>query len=85
MLELRAREIVPHLAGVGGHSGHIVESEAEVVAVDWHLNGANLHLRANLCDDVNAMPPAPGRVIWGEHRERDAFAPWQVRVTKAAP
>ncbi len=85
LLDLRAREIVPHLAGVGGNSGHIVQSAPEVVAVDWQLNGANLHLRANLSGEVNSVPPAPGRVIWGEDRDSDSLAPWQVRITKAKP
>lgn len=85
LLDLRAREIVPHLAGAGGHSGRVLESAPGVVAVDWRLSGANLHLRANLSSDVGRAPPAYGRTIWGSDRESDSLAPWHVRITKVKP
>lgn len=85
LLELRAREIVPHLARVGANSGKRVTSADKVVAVDWHLNGANLHLRANLSAEVNPAPPGYGRAIWDEGGDRESLAPWQVRVSKANP
>ena len=81
LLALRATEIVPYLAGVGGQSGRMLESEPDVVAVDWHLNGTVLHLRANLGEHVRSVPAAPGRTIWGSGG--DSFGPWQVHVTKA--
>ncbi len=82
LLDLRRREIVPHLAGTGGRSGRIVESAGGIVAVDWRLDGADLHLRANPGPDARDAPPAPGRVLWANGGEGDALSPWQVRIAK---
>ena len=65
LLAVRHREIVPHLAGAR-RGGRVIASEAGVIAVDWPLGGATLRLRANLTDTAATVPPAAGRVIWGE-------------------
>ena len=40
-----------------------------MIAVDWPLDGATLRLRANLDAAPAPVPPAAGRVIWGEAAE----------------
>lgn len=74
---------MPHLRGAGGGAGQVLDSAGPVVAVDWRLDGASLHLRANLSDQSNRAPAAPGRLIWGGGRDDTALGPWQVRVSKS--
>ncbi len=83
LLDVRAREIVPHLADAPAHSGRILDSAGEVVAVDWQLNGAILHLRANLSGEGHGVPPASGKVIWGSGDTADPLAPWRLRISKS--
>lgn len=85
LLGVRAHEIVQYLAGVGGDSGQVLASASDVVAVDWHLKGVNLHLRANLAPDVSRAPPATGRLLWGTGGDNGRLAPWQVCVWKSRP
>ncbi|RKF12630.1 malto-oligosyltrehalose trehalohydrolase [Roseovarius spongiae] len=82
LLRVRRREIVPLLAGAGAHTGRVIDAEADVVAVDWRLDGARISLRANLGDGDRAAPAAPGRVIWGPVGARTWLGPWQVRFTR---
>ena len=64
LLDVRRREVVPHLADAGGHCGRVVTADDGVIAVDWRLAGADLRLRANLSDTEAAAPPAAGRAIF---------------------
>ncbi|MGZ9810482.1 malto-oligosyltrehalose trehalohydrolase [Pseudoroseicyclus sp. H15] len=72
LLDLRARHIVPRLAGAAGHSGKLIAAEGGVLAVDWHLDGALLQLRANFSDSAQQLPPATGDEI---HRTGEPGAP----------
>jgi malto-oligosyltrehalose trehalohydrolase len=64
LLEVRRREVVPHLAGAGG-AGRVLAAGPGLIAVDWQLDGAALRLRANLAAAPGVLPPAAGRVIHG--------------------
>lgn len=82
LLRVRRREVIPHLAGAGGHTGQVIAAEEGVIAVDWRLDGAVLTLRANLGEGEAEMPDAPGRVIWGPDERQSSLGAWQVRFTR---
>lgn len=63
LLALRARHVVPYLAGTGGGSGRLIKAEDGVIAVDWHLDGVILGLRANLGEHGVTLPEAEGEVF----------------------
>ncbi|MEX2629129.1 MAG: malto-oligosyltrehalose trehalohydrolase [Tistlia sp.] len=65
LLAIRAAEIVPRLAGLGGECGQIRTQDEGVVAVTWTLaDGSRLRLDANLAADARpAAPPPPGRLL----------------------
>ncbi|MFW5969471.1 MAG: malto-oligosyltrehalose trehalohydrolase [Halofilum sp. (in: g-proteobacteria)] len=82
LLGLRQREIIPRLAGAGGHSGQYRTHGASGVAVDWSLGDAGtLRLRANLGPDaISAMDAPSGRVLHASPGWGDADLPaWSVR------
>jgi maltooligosyltrehalose trehalohydrolase len=79
LLAVRRREVVPRLAGAGGHAGRVVAADDGIVAVDWRLDGAELRLRANLTDAPRPAPEAPGRAIHG--RAAQPLAPFSVLFT----
>jgi maltooligosyltrehalose trehalohydrolase len=79
LLAVRRREVVPRLAGAGGHAGRVVAADDGIVAVDWRLDGAELRLRANLTDAPLPAPEAPGRAIHG--RAAQPLAPFSVLFT----
>ena len=57
LLELRAREIVPRSADVGGHAALLEDTEGEAVHVAWRLaGGAILSITINLSAEA-ASPP----------------------------
>jgi len=64
LLTLRHERIVPLLYGVGGHSGQIVTADSGIVAVAWKLNGAVLHMTANLDDEPRPAPPMAGPALY---------------------
>ena len=70
LLALRRQWITPHLAGARGQSGRVMCAQDGLIAVDWQLDGASLHLRANLSDDPARMPAdlpgAPGTLFIGD-------------------
>jgi malto-oligosyltrehalose trehalohydrolase len=74
LLAVRAREVVPHLAGAR-HGGRVVEAAEGRIAVDWPLDGAVLRLRARLAAEGEDPAPPPGRVIWSGGPE---IAPYSV-------
>lgn len=65
LLDIRQRAIVPHLARAPGHGGQLLLAEAGRIAVDWRLDGAVLHLRANLGAEAADLPGAAGRILHG--------------------
>lgn len=82
LLEVRAREVVPLLAGAPGHGGRVIAADDGLIAVDWRLDGATLAVRANLGETPREAPGAPGRRIWGEGD--GPLAPFCVRAVVAA-
>lgn len=88
LLELRRREIVPRLAGTGGHAGRFRLHDCGVLEVDWTLgDGSRLALLARPGGEGEgpAMAPPPGRVLAATHPEEPGAAgllrpvPWSVR------
>ncbi len=57
LLDLRAREIMPRLAGVGGHAALVEDTMGEAVHVAWRLaGGAMLSITTNLCAEASVPP-----------------------------
>ncbi|MFU8862341.1 MAG: malto-oligosyltrehalose trehalohydrolase [Rhodobacterales bacterium] len=77
LLALRQSRIVPHLKGAAGHAGRLLLAEDGLIAVDWHLNGAVLGLRANLSDTNADLPDAAGECI---QDSSGTCAPYHVAV-----
>ncbi|HUI98945.1 MAG TPA: malto-oligosyltrehalose trehalohydrolase [Usitatibacter sp.] len=80
LLQVRARRIVPHLAGERFAARFDTHGSAGL-AVDWTLpDGARLHLRANFSEGEARVPRAAGETI---HVAGDAdaqrLAPWSGR------
>lgn len=65
LLALRHKRIVPHLKGAGGDAGRVLLARDGLIAVDWHLNGAVLGLRANLSETAAILPDAAGICLLG--------------------
>ena len=59
LIALRAAHIVPHLRGAPPHCGSVVACDPHCLAIDWRLNGADLHLRANLGETPATDLPLP--------------------------
>ncbi|MBK8175823.1 MAG: malto-oligosyltrehalose trehalohydrolase [Rhodospirillales bacterium] len=88
LLALRAREVVPRLAGTGDHAGRALWMRERSFAVRWRLaDGSGLVVTANL-GDVAALTPdsqaESGRLLFTTHADLDAEArnslpPWCVR------
>jgi len=65
LLHLRAREIVPRLAG-GAYGTYSLAGERGV-SVDWKLgDGSRMHLRANFGPEKAALSQGPGRLLHAE-------------------
>lgn len=82
LLTIRAAEIVPHLGTATGRATHLVELGSTGIRADWQLDGAVLHLEANLastaCRGFDAS--APGRILYVAGAfEPGSAAPWTVR------
>ncbi len=79
LLALRARRIVPHLAG-RGFRARFETVGAAGLAVDWTLpDGARLHLRANFSGEaLDGLVPAPGEAlrVAGGDRSAAGWPPW---------
>ncbi|MCZ7660864.1 MAG: malto-oligosyltrehalose trehalohydrolase [Xanthobacteraceae bacterium] len=82
ILAVRRAEIVPRLAGLGGHAGRYEVVGPHCVAVQWTFrDGGRLDLAANLKDVAEARAPAAtGRAIWSEGAsDGEGLGPWSVR------
>jgi maltooligosyltrehalose trehalohydrolase len=68
LLEVRRAEIIPLLAGVGGHAGTHSQLGDHGFAVEWKLTDARrLRLVANLSDTpLDGFDPSDGRQLWVE-------------------
>jgi len=83
LLQLRHREIVPRLHGMGGHSSGYEVVGPKAFSVWWALgDGSVLSLYANLSDQpVDGMHVKEGRQLWCEgSRSGDTLGPWSVVV-----
>ena len=79
IIEVRAREIVPHLTGIARAGRYTLLGDG-AVAVRWDMADGALVLAANLSDRAAKAPPAAGRTIWSEGRCDGAeLEPWSVR------
>lgn len=84
LLDLRAHEIVPRLAGVGGFASRRQVLGDNAVLVDWTLgDGATLRLYLNLCNEVqDTVPPVLGRRLWLQgFVDEGRLGPWTVLWT----
>ena len=63
LLGLRHAHIVPLLRQGRDHAGRVLLAERGLLAVDWHLDGAVLQVRANFAGDATDMPPATGTIL----------------------
>ena len=71
LLELRRREIVPRLKGMGGWAGQILFATSATLGVEWQLaDGSRLALIANLSPTGSPLPDMgvssavpPGRIL----------------------
>lgn len=78
LLDVRAAEIVPHLAGARS-GGTVVEASDEGrIGIDWPLGGATLRIRARLEPEGDDPDQPPGRVIW---QGDDEISPYMVIAT----
>jgi malto-oligosyltrehalose trehalohydrolase len=78
LLDLRRREIVPHLTGLRKFAAS--DSSADrVLVVSWSLaDGCHLELIANLSPAPHPLPRGPiGRILWGGPFD-SALPPWHV-------
>jgi malto-oligosyltrehalose trehalohydrolase len=66
LLDLRLREIVPRLRGIGGYAGAWRLLGSQALAVAWRLgDGAKLTLHANFAKEAQAVDVAPeGRLLF---------------------
>jgi maltooligosyltrehalose trehalohydrolase len=87
LLLIRHRDIIPRLAGIGGHAGRFEVIETAAVRVDWNLaDNSRLSLLANLKSEPAAPTSSiPGRVIWTAQPQHTALAAWQAIWTLDAP
>jgi malto-oligosyltrehalose trehalohydrolase len=78
LLALRAREIVPWLAGCGRVDGSW-QVQGTAFAVTWRGGGRTLAVRANLADSPAELRASPGAEFarWGEADE-NGLGPWAV-------
>lgn len=74
LLQIRGNAIVPRLARVPARCGRIIAADAGVIAVDWRLDGATLHLSANLSRESVILRPANGAILYASSGADDAAA-----------
>jgi len=94
LLDIRAREIAPRLAGIEGHAGKILAADDAGLAVAWRLgDGSELAMFAALHDAAWQVPPAvppharaAGRPVFETSAgcaaglQAGTLAPWSVVV-----
>jgi maltooligosyltrehalose trehalohydrolase len=66
LLDLRRREIVPRLKGIGGHAGRVLFAGSTGLGVEWQLaDGSRLALFANLSARRMALPEVGAASVRG--------------------
>ncbi len=73
LLEIRDREIVPHLAQASFLTS---ETDKPLLSSSWQLAGRRLHLKSNLSDNTLSGFSSKGRTIWGVGEA--SLTPWSV-------
>jgi maltooligosyltrehalose trehalohydrolase len=89
LIAARFAHVVPRLAGIGGHAGHVEAIEGDAFAVSWRLAGAGkLMLFANLADEPATLPLKPVDTPFfaypnaaGEGLAQGKLPPWSVAAT----
>ncbi|WP_375450397.1 malto-oligosyltrehalose trehalohydrolase [uncultured Devosia sp.] len=84
LIDLRNREIVPRLPGIGGFSSHYDVLGDNSVLVGWRLgDGSVLRLYLNLSSRAQKnVPPVLGRRVWLEgFIDETGLGPWTVLWT----
>ncbi len=69
LLRLRREHIIPLLADTRGYAGKIEQAEDGLVSVSWRLNGAVLHMAANLDNNLRPARAISGMVIYASSEE----------------
>jgi malto-oligosyltrehalose trehalohydrolase len=89
LLAIRHHEVVPRLAGIGGHAGRFTRLGERALRVDWRLgDGSLLCLVANLgaeaVGDAGESAAAPGRLLFetpagaAQSAKHGSLPPWTV-------
>jgi maltooligosyltrehalose trehalohydrolase len=86
LLQIRRREIAPRLANLSGNTARSERLGPAQFRIDWRLDGAQLHLDANLSDREGEGRPIPpeGRLLFAQGEgaqeafRRGAARPWSV-------
>jgi maltooligosyltrehalose trehalohydrolase len=83
LLEIRRREIIPRLKGIGGNCGSYTVVGRDAVSVKWKIEGgARLGLVANLSNRLLPLPEdACGRTIWISNTVSNSVGAWGVLWT----
>jgi malto-oligosyltrehalose trehalohydrolase len=83
LLDIRAREIAPRLAGIAGHAGEAETPGARGISARWRMgDGSRLRILANLGGDPFEAA-IPGRELFGHGAV--ARDPWAIRATLEEP
>ncbi|MGV2100467.1 malto-oligosyltrehalose trehalohydrolase [Rhizobium sp. 21-4511-3d] len=74
LARLRQRHIVPLIKETGRVYAKALETTDGGLAIDWHMEGAVLQLRANLSGEPLTLPAASGRPIYGAPPDSGLYA-----------
>jgi maltooligosyltrehalose trehalohydrolase len=69
LLQLRQRHIVPLLAAAEGHSGKVLKTAKDFVAVSWSFPGGQLSMALNIGKTLQPLPPMPGETLFAWPQE----------------
>jgi maltooligosyltrehalose trehalohydrolase len=72
LLVIRCKHIVPLLGEAAGHSGRVLTSSNEVVAVEWRLGSKRLSITANFSAGPLLIPQDPGQIIFASTARQSA-------------
>ena len=81
VLSVRKRRLTPLLANLLSNASQYELKGQGAVVVCWELQGATLHLHANLSSDhVEGFPPVRGELLWqeGPTQAGSSIRPWSV-------
>jgi len=87
LIEVRRRELVPCLAGIGGHAGRILRADGGILDVAWRLADASTwRITANLgLQPAAALPAGAGERVWTTGKAHDdTLKPWSVVVSRSS-